>query len=252
VQERADVVVAAGGDGTVNEVINGLGTSGVALGVLPLGTINVFARELGLPTNLDAAWQLATTGVPRAIDLACAEAGGQTRCFAQLAGVGFDAKAVRVASWKLKKLIGPLSYLWAGAVVLAQPRVEVQVVPDGDRPAVTGSIVLIGNGRLYGGNLALFPDARLDDGKLDVCVFERWSGTDIFRYVSSVLRGNHTRLHDVKYFQAERFECRAAVPGVPFELDGEDAGEVPVRFSVRPRALRVIAPVTPVRNGSSA
>ena len=237
VAQGYDVVVAAGGDGTINEVVNGLGTSGVALGVVPLGTVNVFAQELGIPRQFDAAWAVIEAGTVRTIDLGCAEAQGQRRLFVQLAGVGFDAQAVRAANWELKKKFGPLSYLWAGAQVLWQPRRVVEVVPGG-----RGSIVLIGNGRLYGGKLALFPEARMDDGKLDVCVFERWSGLAVTRYVLGVLQGSHTRLPDVKYFQAEQFECRAATAPVPYELDGEDAGEAPVRFSVLPRALRVIVP----------
>jgi YegS/Rv2252/BmrU family lipid kinase len=237
VAQGYEVVVAAGGDGTINEVVNGLGTSGVALGVLPLGTVNVFAQELGIPRDFDAAWGVIEAGEVRTIDLGCAEAQGQRRLFVQLAGVGFDAQAVRAANWELKKKLGPLSYLWAGAQVLWEPRRVVEVMPGG-----RGSIVLIGNGRLYGGKLALFPEARLDDGKLDVCVFERWSGLAVTRYVLGVMQGNHTRLPDVKYFQTEQFECRCDSTPVPYELDGEDAGEAPVRFSVLPRALRVIAP----------
>ena len=230
-------VVAAGGDGTVNEVVNGLDASGVALGVLPLGTVNVFAQELGIPRSFDAAWAVIEAGQVRTIDLGCAEAQGQRRFFVQLAGVGFDARTVRTTNWELKKRIGLFSYLLAGWQVLWEPRRVVQVTPGG-----RGSIVLIGNGRLYGGKLALFPQARLDDGKLDVCVFEQWSGLAVTRYLLGILQGKHTQLPDVRYFQAEQFECRPDTSPVSYELDGEDAGEAPVRFSVLPRALRVIAP----------
>jgi len=237
-----DMIVAAGGDGTINEVVNGMGCSGIPLGILPLGTINVFALDLGIPLELEAAWSLLETGTARAIDLGCAEFAGKERFFVQLAGVGFDAHAVRAASWELKKRIGFLSYIWAGVVVLLKPRTDVEVRPLDGQPPATGSIVLIGNGRLYGGKLALFPHAKLDDGKLDVCVFERWSGWHITRYVWGILRGKHVGLSDVKYIQTDRFECRTTRPA-PFELDGEDAGEAPVTFSVLPRALRVVTPI---------
>jgi YegS/Rv2252/BmrU family lipid kinase len=240
VQERYDVVVAAGGDGTINEVINGLGTSGLPLGVLPLGTVNVFAKELGIPGKLDAAWALIEAGQARTIDLACAEAGGPPRFFMQLAGVGFDARAVRAASWELKKKIGPLSYIWAGLKTLSEQHSQIEVAINGAAP-VRGFAVLVGNGRFYGGRFRLFPEARLDDGLLDVCVFENGGLLDLARYGQGLLRGAHTRLKDVRYFQAKDFVCRAAEP-TPFELDGEDAGEAPVRFSVRPQALRVIVP----------
>jgi len=242
VTERYEAIVAAGGDGTINEVINGIGTSGVALGILPLGTVNVFARELGIPLKLDAAWAVVQRGVIRAIDLAHAQSNGGGRFFAQLAGVGFDARAVRAASWELKKKIGPLSYVWAGVKALHEPHALVDVSVNGTGATARGVAVLIGNGRFYGGRLRLFPQARLDDGLLDVCVFEHAGYLDLLRYGQGILRAAHTRLRDVRYFQASEFVCSA--PDAPFELDGEDAGNAPVRFTLRPRALRVIVPNT--------
>lgn len=133
------------------------------------------------------------------------------------------------------------SYLLAGAQVLWEPKRVVEVTPGG-----RGSIVLIGNGRLYGGKLALFPQAKMDDGKLDVCVFEQWNGLAVARYMLGILQGRHTHLPDVKYFQVEQFECHPDSTPVLYELDGEDAGEAPVRFSVLRRALRVIVPADQV------
>ena len=228
-----EVVVAAGGDGTINEVINGL--NGAALGVLPLGTVNVFAREMKIPLRLEAAWALIESGHRRAIDLPCAEAGGKRRYFCQLAGVGFDAQAVRTASWELKKKVGPLSYVWAGLRTLGDRHAPVEIQPQG----VAGPAVLVGNGRFYGGRFRMFPRAKLDDGLLDVCVFKKCGYLDWLRYGPAIWFGVHPKCRDVEYFQANEFSCNAAVP---FELDGEDAGDGPVRFTVMPRALRVIAP----------
>lgn len=241
VKEGYRVVIAAGGDGTINEVVNGIGTSGVALGVLPLGTVNVFAKELCLPGKLEAAWQVIETGETRTIDLACAEAAAATRYFVQLAGVGFDAQAVRDASWELKKKIGPLSYVWAGIKTLGATPAQVQVSVNGSGSRATGAAVLVGNGRYYGGRFTLFPKARMDDGLLDVCVFENCGYLDVLRYGQGVLRGVHLDLGGVEYFQAERLVCKAS-RATPFELDGEDAGDAPVTFSIVPRALRVIVP----------
>jgi len=95
-----DLIVAAGGDGTINEVVNGI--TGKTLGILPFGTVNVFAKELGIPAGLNAAWHVLETGRIRTVDLGCAEFAGQTRLFVQLAGVGFDARAVRATTWSLK------------------------------------------------------------------------------------------------------------------------------------------------------
>jgi len=235
------VIVAAGGDGTINEVINGIGTSRVALGVLPLGTVNVFAQELCIPRQVAAAWAVIEGGHTRTIDLARAESNGSTRYFVQLAGVGFDARAVRAASWELKKKIGPLSYVWAGIKTLSGTHARIEVATNGHGSLGGGVAVLIGNGRFYGGRFALFPKARMDDGLLDVCMFEKCGYWDVLRYGRGILRGAHIDLGGVTYFQTERLECRAP-SATPFELDGEDAGDVPVTFSVVPRALRVVVP----------
>ena len=240
VTEGYRVIVAAGGDGTINEVINGMGASGATLGVLPLDTVNVFAQELGIPRHVEAAWAVIENRRTRTIDLARAESNGVARYFMQLAGVGFDARAVRAASWELKKKIGPLSYIWAGLKTLSETHPRVEVSANGNS-SVGGVAVLVGNGRFYGGRFALFPKARMDDGLLDVCVFEKCGYLDVLRYGHGILRGAHIDLGGVKYFQAERLVCTAP-SATPFELDGEDAGDAPVTFSVVPRAVRVIVP----------
>jgi YegS/Rv2252/BmrU family lipid kinase len=236
-----DVIVAAGGDGTINEVINGFAAANATLGLLPLGTANVFARELRIPINLPRAWALLERGATRTVDLACAEFGGQCRWFVQLAGVGLDAQAVRMASWELKKRVGPLSYVWAGLQALRHRANPVEVVGADGAVLASGAAVLIGNGRLYGGPFRLFPEARLDDGLLDVCVFEKVGHFNMLRHTLGVLCGIHTHWWGVEYFQAAQFTCRAASP-TAVQLDGEDAGDVPVLFRVSARALRVIAP----------
>ena len=229
-----DLIVAAGGDGTVNEVVNGLGAR--PLGVLPFGTVNVFAKELGLPTGLDAAWHVLETGRIRTVDLGCAEFAGQTRLFVQLAGVGFDARAVRATTWNLKVKLGPLSYVVAGVRILRQTHAPIEVAP-----GIAGAAVLIGNGRYYGGKVRLFPRARLDDGLLDVCVFEKFRGRDLIRYLPNILCATHHRMAGVHYFQTAEFTCRST-GSTPLQLDGEDAGDGPIKFSVKPGALQVLVP----------
>jgi YegS/Rv2252/BmrU family lipid kinase len=241
VAEGYSLIVAAGGDGTINEVINGIGASGATLGVLPLGTVNVFAQELRIPGSLDAAWAIVQNGRTRTIDLACAKANGSTRHFVQLAGVGFDAQAVRAASWELKKKIGPLSYVWAGLKTIAGEHKLVEFSANGSGAQGRGVAVLVGNGRYYGGPFPLFSKAKTDDGLLDVCVFETCSYFDVLRYGQAALRGAHIRQRGVQYFQTTQLTCSA--PGAtPFELDGEDAGNAPVTFSVIPGALRIVVP----------
>ena len=137
-----DVIAAAGGDGTVNEVLNGIGDDpdGFAktrLGVLPLGTVNVFARELKIPLRLEHAWKVLKRARETKIDLGCAEffedGKPQQRYFAQLGGAGLDARAIELVSWKLKKSAGPIAYLVAGFQALAEKQPRITVSADGKK-----------------------------------------------------------------------------------------------------------------------
>lgn len=229
------MVVAAGGDGTVNEVVNGLAGADVALGILPVGTMNVFATELGIPGNLQKAWKLIEKGTTRRIDLARAN----NQYFVQLAGVGLDAQVVQATSAKFKKNFGPLSYVISTAQIAAQrpPRLIVEA----DGRTIEGSFVLLGNGRYYGGPFAFFKEARIDDGKLDVLIFKNLGYLDIARYLTGILMGTHTGLEDVEYFQTRKATV-CSEEEVPIEVDGEIAGKLPATFRISSRKLKVVAP----------
>lgn len=232
-----DAIVAAGGDGTVNEVVNGLAGSNVPFGILPVGTMNVFATELGIPMgSLPKAWQVIEAGNTRAIDLAKANDG----YFVQLAGIGLDAEVVRQTTPDSKKALGPVSYLLTLAQVAAKqpPRITIQTADDKDRE---GSFVLVGNGRLYGGPFTMFKNAKLDDGLLDVMVFQNQSHWDIFRYMQAIVFGAHPDLPDVEYFQTQGLRLSAA-DFVPVEVDGELVGELPYTFGFSKKKLRVLVP----------
>lgn len=233
----AGVVVAAGGDGTVNEVVNGIAGAGVALGVLPMGTMNVFAAQMGLPVrDLGACWEVARGANEREIDLPMANADR----FVQLAGVGFDAEVLRATRREDRRTLNPLNYIAAAAGVAARcgPRVRVEVAGGARRE---GSFVLIGNGRLFGGPFALFPEARPDDGLLDAIVFQHRGHLDIVRYIRAVVFGGHLTLPDVEYFQGARIVVDGDGDGtdVPYEIDGDLHGFAPVEFRIDERRLRV-------------
>lgn len=236
VKEGFTTIVAAGGDGTVNEVVNGIVGSDVSLGILPVGTMNVFAAELGLPGDLDEAWAIIQAGRTRRVDLLRAN----QQYFVQLAGVGLDAQVVQATSWEFKKNFGPLSYLISAAQIAARkpPRLFVEA----DDQVREGSFVLIGNGRYYGGPLAFFKDARIDDGKLDVLIFKNLAYLDIARYVTNVFIGKHTGLPDVEYFQTKKAVVRSD-EDVPVEVDGEVVGALPFTFRISSRKLKVVVPV---------
>ena len=248
VRDGFDTVVASGGDGTVNEVLNGLGDAPegfvrARLAVLPLGTVNVFARELGMPLDLDRAWATIRRGRETSIDLPRAEftADGrrQRRYFVQMAGAGVDARAVELVNWELKKKIGFFAYVVAALTSMRaeHPRISTE----GAGHAAGGEQILIGNGRFYGGPFPLFPEAKLSDGLLDVCVFPRVTCGTVVACAWGVGIG---RLHEAggaRHFQAESIALTAP-SRTPLELDGEQAGELPARFSVQRKLLRVIVP----------
>jgi diacylglycerol kinase family enzyme len=320
-------IIAAGGDGTANEVLNGIADvpgalASVRLGLLPLGTVNVFARELGLPLRPRRAWEVLQRGAERIIDLGWAEfsaAGGrQRRCFLQLAGAGLDSRAIELTEWNVKKKIGPLAYLCAGlkALLQSRPTLTVQATPiepgssrfpiplapqsgerarergsfnppaqlgaesagndlrqppeddnslapqSGERArergsfnpspapsscrpiqpaAFSGQWVALGNGRFYGGPFPLFPNARMDDGLLDVCVIPKVSLARSPAILAGFLTGSLSL-----YCGA----ARLAVPSVTLtspsrvllQLDGENVGRLPATLWVQPKSLRVIVP----------
>jgi diacylglycerol kinase (ATP) len=248
VAEGFETVVAAGGDGTVNEVLNGLGDASdgfgrARLGVLPLGTVNVFARELRLPTRILRAWECIRRGRETRIDLPQVEFGTEgargKRYFAQLAGAGLDARAIELVQWQVKKRLGPLAYVLAGLHALLGPPSKIQV--DTGASPLTGGLVLIGNGRLYGGPFRLFPRADLCDGLLDVCVFERVNWFTLARCGPQLLLRGTAPSSVARVVQARNIRLQS-LERTPMEVDGELAGDLPAFFSLAKPPLRVIVP----------
>ena len=236
-REGFEKIVAAGGDGTVNEVVNGLAGSEAALGLLPIGTMNVFATELGLPAHdLALCWDIIQGEYTRLVDLPSANG----KFFVQLAGVGLDAQVVKETSLTLKRSFGPLSYLISAAQIAARepPRLFLE---SEESPVEEGSFVLVGNGRLYGGPFPFFKHAAIDDGLFDVIAFKQLGYLEIIKYLQDVVFSSDIRVPEVEYFQTRRLRVTSDRE-VPVELDGELVGNCPVEFQVQERTLRVLAP----------
>ncbi len=241
-------IVAAGGDGTVNEVVDGLMTlperlHGIRFGILPLGTINVLALELGIPFDWAKAWQLILGGSERPIDVARASFSGEhgevTRHFVQLAGAGWDAHAIELVRWKLKKMIGPLAYVLAGSIALAHdnPRITAHT----SEGSASGQLVLVGNGRFYAGRYPFFHRARYDDGLLDVCVFERFDWLSLPGYGLKFLTGQLFCPGSYRYFQTPSVKLVCDQPAA-LQLEGDFVGRVPAVLEVTPHQLRAAVP----------
>ena len=248
VREGFDTLVAAGGDGTLNEVLNGIGDeangfSRARLGVLPLGTVNVFAKELKLPQDFSGAWKIIQRGNEMLIDAPWANylSGGraQRRYFAQFAGAGLDSRAVELVNWELKKRFGYLSYVVAGFQALGENLPEIEV--SNGRDTASGQLVLIGNGKFYGGRFTVFPLADLCDGILEAVIFPRVNLECVARAGWGMVTDNfHSGRHTVQ-FQGTQLELKCSKP-VPFQLDGENVAPLPATFGIERRALRVIVP----------
>ena len=238
VKEGFKRIVAAGGDGTVNQVANGIGGSNAVLGILPIGTVNVFAMELGLPANdLKLCRDVIEAGNMRLIDLPSAN----NKYFVQLGGVGLDAQAVKETSLAFKRSLGPLSYLISAAQIAARRPPDLFI--ESEKTSMReGSFVLVGNGRLYGGPFPFFKQAVIDDGLLDVVVFKRLGYLEIIKYLHDVVFSSDIRVPEIEYFQARSVRVTSN-QDVPVELDGELAGNCPVDFQMHEKALRVLAPV---------
>jgi diacylglycerol kinase (ATP) len=237
VEEGFMRIVAAGGDGTVNQVANGLAGSNATLGVLPIGSVNVFAMELGLPLfNLQRCWNIIEDTNVRLVDLPSANG----KYFVQLAGVGLDAQVVKETSLAFKRSFGPLSYLISAAQIAARQPPKLFIESE-NTSVEEGSFVLVGNGRLYGGPFPFFKHASIDDGLFDVVVFKRLGYLEIIKYLQDVVFSSGINVPEIEYFQTRQLRITSE-QDVPVELDGELAGNCPVDFRIRESTLRVLAP----------
>ncbi len=232
------VVVAAGGDGTVNEVVNGLVGTQTALAVLPIGTVNIWAREMGLPMDLQRSAIAFLQARLEQIDL------GQvgTRYFLLMAGVGFDAAVTAQIRSAEKKRFGAIAYVMQ-ALQLAQKfegfRAHIRI--DGKRIRGRILMVVIGNSQLYGGVVKLTAHAVLNDGLLDVCVIKgRSMLTAPLRLLSIFLR-HYDRDPEVNYYRARQVKI-SGQKGLPVQVDGDYLGVTPMSFQVVPKSLWVLVP----------
>lgn len=241
VQSGCDIVVVAGGDGTVNEVLQGLaGQRRTALAVLPGGTVNVWATELGAGQRLDDVAAEIALGRRQVVDLGRVN----DRYFLMMASAGFDAKAsaeVKGALMRqLKRTAGPLAYVVSALRTAVRFRArEVTVELDGE--SITGSLLMLiaGNTRLYGGVTEITYQARADDGLLDIVLLNGRGPLDLLRRGWSVLRRQHHGDSAIVYRQARRAVLAPAHP-LHLQADGEDIGLTPATFEVVPAALEVI------------
>jgi YegS/Rv2252/BmrU family lipid kinase len=237
VVESYELVCAVGGDGTVNETVNGLAGSGVPLAIVPTGTVNILAMELGIPLDPPDAVRVIEKGSLSWIDLGLA---GE-RYFALMAGIGMDARVVASVNPILKKTLKEAAFAVQGAVSYfthEEPLLRVEC----EEQTVEGYFAVFGNASNYGGAFGITPFADMRDGLLDVCVLKDKSFLGTAWYWLAALINSHINHPKVAYFRTEAAQVSAVEPDkeVLVQTDGEVAGKLPLECRVVPRALRVI------------
>jgi diacylglycerol kinase (ATP) len=232
------LVVAAGGDGTVNEVLNGLSPE-ATLGVLPLGTANVLARELGLPLDPAEACQRLLKGERSRVDFGVAtDDVGAERRFACMAGIGFDAKVISAVTPRLKRYLRKLAFQLTAFKVLFGNKFPTLEILLGNE-IHTARFAIIANGQYYGGDYKLSGPGMLTSGEFETILVERLS--DLLR--PDVFAGIMTRRplnRAMRSFTSTEVHARAPGAEVPVQLDGELWGGLPMSFRVEPGALNVV------------
>jgi YegS/Rv2252/BmrU family lipid kinase len=232
------VVAALGGDGLLGCVADALrGVPGAVLAVLPGGRGNDFARTVGIPLDAEAACEVIAHGHPRPIDLGLAG----DRAFIGIASLGFDSDANRIANQAPARL-GRLVYVYGLVRALAAwKHASFTVDVDGERVAFSGWSVAAANSRAYGGGMLLAPDARLDDGALDIVLIADISKAGYIRTAPSVFKGTHVRNPAVRVLRGAEVRVESDRPFVVY-ADGDPIGETPITLRAAPGALQVLMP----------
>lgn len=235
----ADVIVAAGGDGTINEVVNGLdamGPDAPPLAILPLGTANVLACEIGLPRSVGRLAEVVHDGRPMTVVPGTVNGSR----FLLMVGVGFDALAVQLVDSRLKYALGPVAYVLSTLQAMARfayPRYEVEI----DGAAHAARSLIVSRARCYGGPFSLVPEARLDDPRLHVVLFHGSGPLAVMRYGIGVATGRLHRYRDVDIVPATRVVVRGPV-GEACQVDGDLGPALPLEIGLADHALTLRVP----------
>ncbi len=231
-----DRLLVYGGDGTLHQAFRLAAPSDTPVALLPAGTANVLARELGVPLRLEDALPVAAAGTPRRIYLG----EGNGRYFHLMSGIGLDAHVIARVPPRLKKALGIGAYWLAGLAALRNcPLERFQLTLDGTE--WEASFAVVANARLYGGHLLMAPHASVYEECLDVCLFTSNQKARFLSYLWGVLTRTHLDYSDVVYRKVQRVEV-AGDPSVPVQMDGELVGNLPMSFSVFSRGVQVVVP----------
>jgi len=239
------LVVAVGGDGTLHEVVNGVLGTGATVGLIPFGTGNDFARALGLYGNLDTACKAVTLGVVKHIDIGIIDGHGTDgpRHFLVLTGTGYDARTAQTVNEGIRRLSGPLAYVWGAILTLRtfEPFALTLTLDDEPPRHVEAMFASFANAETTGGGMKIAPGALVDDGRLDICLVETVSKPVLLYQLTQVFSGKHVGHPAVTMLRARTIAVDADPPQ-PLLIDGEVCGTTPATISLLPGALPFLAP----------
>ncbi|HEY0754379.1 MAG TPA: diacylglycerol kinase family protein [Ktedonobacteraceae bacterium] len=238
VEQKADIVIAAGGDGTINEIIQELAGSETALGVLPIGTVNVWAREMVIPLESAGARDVLLHGVTRQIDLGRIN----DRYFLLMVGVGFDGEVAQSVEKNHSKRFGVLGYVFTMLGMSIRFRgFRVVLTIDGQEMRTRAFQIVIGNTQLYGGAVTFTWQAKCDDGLLDVCIVRTGSRWRFMLMLRDLILQRKRNRELITYKTCTSLEIRSRRP-IALQIDGDAAGQTPASIQIVPGALKVIVP----------
>jgi diacylglycerol kinase (ATP) len=242
IRQKCDYIIAAGGDGTLNEIVNAIAKSAkdIRLGLIPLGTGNDFARCLKLPPTVEENIEIVLSGETIAVDLVRVQS-NRTRYFINVSAGGFSGIVDEKLTPEIKRTWGPLAYVRSAAAALPQLHAyrTTIVFDDGEIFSIDLYNVVIANGRFVAGGLPIAPGADPTDGLLDVLLIPKRSASEMALLAAQILLGNHLANDAITFRRAKKVAVKSR-PGMWFNVDGELAAKVPARFEVIPRAVQFV------------
>ncbi|PYL48179.1 MAG: hypothetical protein DMF40_05785 [Verrucomicrobia bacterium] len=240
-----DMIVSAGGDGTLNEVVNGIAQKGcnAVLAVFPLGTGNDFARTLGVPSVLDSAIEQIMAGRTRAVDLVRVTS-DSVRYFVNVSSGGFSGVVDEKLTPEMKRAWGPLAYLRGAAAAFAELRGYTTTVAFDDAESFELDLynVIIANGRYVAGGIPVAPEAGITDALLDIVLIPERGPAELAILAAQILVGKHLGSDAIIFRRAKKIAIKSR-PGMWFNVDGELIGNEPATFELLPGALQCVVGV---------
>ncbi len=245
------LVIAAGGDGTYNEVANGLVYSNIPMAVLPLGTTSVLAKEIGIPSNIEKALDVAINGTIQTIHIGRITLKDNARYFILMAGIGFDGEAVYGVNEKIKKYSGKGAYILSGLKAFSKYNpmpilIKAQGLPltqlfsekeTKELQKLKGYAAIICKASCYGGNFKIAPDAKLTDQYFYVFVTHKNGRFNLLKYIEGIITGKHLAFKDISYFKTSEIVVEG---NAHIQIDGDYLGTAPAKIEVKPYALKLV------------